>query len=484
MQYKLKYGVLLAALSWSMSYSAATFAFSLGELFGFGRSDDHQADRQEQAMPREEAGRSADPIQDQIKQIDQEILILRAELALKNGDIKALQDQVDALEASGVLPIYTSRVEQLKSYLTQSQKAPSLFEFLGLSGSRFEVDLTDPNAVVAIVLPMSGDYQRAGSSLSNGIESALKAQGFKGEIFHFDTEQYGNLYLLWERLKNFKPTLIFGPLKKLNIQAWHDLQTGVPTIYLNDASVNYQAHEKSLSPSRSGGTLKLVDYLHNNFYKGALLLTEDNERSNLLIDEFLALNNQFDHPLTYDIQVIDKSVDDGIEKGLGIEESKARAAVLGKRIRRSLEFVPRSRKDLDAVVSLMPAQKAVQVSPFLDLFQLSEVKHLWFSPQVPKLTDLTLYQQSWQKTYGFLPAYLYQSYQQKVNSRPQAETGIFNALGTAAVEILTFSDQFNQRDWLIKTSVGQVETRPTGQFYLLPSVYLLDNAKVVQVSTD
>lgn len=481
--HKLKHGVLIAALGFGMSYSAATFAFSLGDLFGFGDSD-NKAEQNEQAKQRAEANRPADPIEEQIKQIDQEILILRAELALKNGDLQALRQQVEALEDSGVLPMYIERVAQLKSYLSKSEQSPSLFEFLGLSGTSFEVDLTDPNAVVAIVLPMSGDYQRAGSSLSMGIETALKQKGFRGEIFHFDTEQYGNLYLLWERLKNFKPTLIFGPLKKLNIQAWHDLQTGVPTLYLNDAPVNYQAHEKSLSPSRSGGTLKLVDYLQKNFYKGALLLAPKDERSELLIDEFDALNRQYERPIAYDIQTIENSVDNGIKQGLGIAESKAREAVLRKRIGRSLEFVPRSRQDLDAVVSLLPAQQAVQVSPFLNLYQLSDVKHLWFSPQVPKLTDLILYQKSWQETYGFLPAYLYQSYQQKVNNRPQAQSGIFNALGTAAVEILTFSDQFNQRDWLINTSVGQVETRPTGQFYLLPSVYLLNNTKVVPVSTD
>lgn len=480
---KIRKAGLIAALGLGMSYSAATFAFSLGELFGFGGSDE-QAEQQTQKEQPADENPPLDPIAEQIKQIDQEILILRAELALKNGDLKSLQEQVDVLDESGVLPMYVDRVEQLKTYISKSQETPSLFEFLGLSSTRFEIDLTDPNAVVAIVLPMSGDYQRAGSSLSNGIEKALKEQGFRGEIFYFDTEQYANLYLLWERLKNFKPTLIFGPLKKLNIQAWHDLQTGVPTLYLNDAAVNYQAHEKALSPSRSGGTLKLVDYLQKNFYKGALLLAPEGERSELLIDEFQALNNQYERAMAYDIQTITNSIGSGIEKGLGIDDSKLRAAVLRKRIGRSLAFVPRSRKDLDAVVSLLPSQQAVQVSPFLNLYQLNHVKHLWFSPQAPKLTDLTLYQKDWQKTYGFLPTYLYQSHQQKVNNRPRPDSGIFNALGTAAVEILTFSDQFNQRDWLINTSVGQVETRPTGQFYLLPSVYLLDNAKVVPVSTD
>ncbi|WP_173271259.1 penicillin-binding protein activator [Thiosulfatimonas sediminis] len=483
MLYRIKRRILVAALGIGLGYSSATFAFSLGELFGFGRSDESNP-QQAAAEKTQSANQPVDSMEQQIKQIDQEILILRAELALKNGDISQLQQQINQLEASGVLPLFVERVAQLKTHLEQGKSKPSLFEFLGLTGTRFDVDLTDPNAVVAIVLPMSGDYQRVGSSLSLGIESALKKQGFKGQIYHFDTEQYGNLYLLWERLKNFQPNLIFGPLKKLNIQAWHDLQTGVPTLYLNDAPINYQSYEKSLSPSRSGGMLKSVDYLHKNFYKGALLLAQDDERAALLLDEFNALNNQQAKSMPYAVQRIETSVDDGIEKGLGIEESKARAAVLRKRIARTIEFVPRSRQDLDAVLSLLPANQAVQVAPFLNLYQLSHVKHLWFAPQVPKLTDLTLYQTAWQETYAFLPTYLYQSYQQEVNLRPQAESGIFNALGTAAVEILTFSDQFDQRDWLINTSVGQVETRPTGQFYLLPAVYFLNNAKVVPVNTD
>ncbi|MBO1924484.1 penicillin-binding protein activator [Thiomicrorhabdus sp. 6S3-12] len=471
----------LLALSLSLSYSSATFAFSFGELFGFG-SDASSEKKSQQSEAKAE--QSSEAMQSQLEQIDQEILILRAELAIKNGDIKSLRRYVEQLESAGVLPIYEARVEQLKRYLKREKGMPSLFEFLGLQGSSFEFDLQNPDATIALVLPMSGDYRRAGTRILQGMEQALQRLGYKGQLVRFDTEEYGSLFSLWERLKHYQPDLIIGPLKKLNIEAWHDLQTGIPTLYLNDAPLHYFSNEKSLSPGRSGGLSKLVNHIHENFHRGALVLVKDGDKAMGLVDEFAALNAQSANPVPFDTQIVEKSLDDSIEEGLGIRESKTRATVLRKQIRRSIEYVPRSRKDFDVVVSLLPSKDAVQVSPFLDLYQLSDTRHLWFSPQAPKLTDLSLYQTSWQKTYAFLPAYLYDAYQQSVNFRPEAETGIFYALGTAAIEILTLSEQFDQQNWLINTSVGQVETRLSGQFYLLPSVYLLDAAKVTPVVTD
>ncbi|MBN2647052.1 MAG: penicillin-binding protein activator [Thiotrichales bacterium] len=477
------YSVPMIGLLLALSYTPASFAFSLGELFGFG----------EEKPTRPAAPTSTDSAEASLKQIDQEILILRAELAVKNGDQNGLRQHLQQLEKSGVLPQYQARYEQLRQRLGPTSTAteagekgalPKLLEFFNFGGSMqtFQINLTDPNTVIALVLPQSGSYRNVGAELVQGIEESLKRLGFRGRILKFDTQAESSVYAIWQRLQTYQPNLVIGPLRKKQIEDWHQMQTGVPTLFLNDAPMPFAGNERSLSPSRSGGLVRLINRLESQNHRQMLVLAHLDEKTQPL-SNVLQRYNQQSQGVQFDVQSVSKGVDQALEQGLGLHQSAGRAAVLQKHLGRKLEFAARARQDLDGVISLLPAQEAVQITPYLQLYQRENLTHIWYSPQAPKLSDLTLHRVDWQNTEAFLPDYLFHAYQQTTNLRPETENGIFYALGTAAVEILPYAEKWNQQTWLIQTQVGQVQTQPAGAFVLLPSVYRLDSGKVQPLTT-
>jgi len=168
----------------------------------------------------------------QVKRLDQEILILRAEMSKKNGDAKQVRQYVNQLEKQYILPAFKGRVEQLKRYVASLPKS-SLFSFLPFQ-KNIHFPMHESNSVVAIVLPTSGPYELVGLKLQKAIQDGLTASGFQGKLIALDSDIYDTAFEMWEVLKFYEPSFIFGPLRKDTITSWQKLDTGVPTMYFNE----------------------------------------------------------------------------------------------------------------------------------------------------------------------------------------------------------------------------------------------------------
>jgi len=412
----------------------------------------------------------------QVKRLDQEIMILRAEMSKKNGDVKQVRQYITQLDKQIVLPDFKERVARLRKYVDSiPEQKSSFFSFFSHNKS-ISFPMHDSNAVVAIVLPESGPYGSVGKSIQKALQEGLKEAGFTGKLIALDFANYDSAFQAWEVLKYYEPQFIFGPLQKDRITQWQGLEPGVPTLYFNDVS-SLASYEFGLSPGKQAGLEQVFQVLSQSLYQRILVLTEPEETSHELEQAFYQAWSNDSHSQEYVTQDIKKTVGQAIDDGLNITQSDGRKAWLQKVLNTRLEFTPRARQDIEAVVSFVPQNLAIQVAPYINFVSNSKpITHIWYPNKTPSSNYLLSHLDAWQETFAILSVNLASDIS-KNNSKKSSypNNGLFYALGRMAIEIVKSDHQSSQVDAMVETANGTYVRNANGQFYLLPDVYWADN---------
>ncbi|MGM0541756.1 MAG: hypothetical protein ACQEQR_04905 [Pseudomonadota bacterium] len=431
-------------------------------------------------------------LENQLEIIDQEIILLRAELAQKNNDINQVKIYINQLNRMVILPIFQQRLAVLKLYLTTAKRSSqtrsnssgqALNSYLYV-GSIEPLKFPDASekSIIVVLLPLTGPYKQAGNKILSGLTDALEAISFQGSLAVFDTAIYETVFELWEIVKYYDPDFIFGPLQKQTAQQWQALNSGVPTLYFNSMDSLF-GHERAFSPSKSKGLDQVLSILNNSQFENVLVLTDSSESSKKLEAEFyqawLSLNSrgQYQH------QSIERTVGESIEAAMNVQRSQERHAWLQKMTESTFQFRPRTREDFEAVVTFIPKNKAIQVGPLLDFYQLSQVTHIWYPNQTSNLDALYKSLISWQQAYAVLPIYNQAELAlNKPTPSKEDKNGLFYALGLVAVEIVKQSAISDGQDLYINTQFGAISSNTIGQFHLLPAVYWVDQGVFERVT--
>lgn len=422
-----------------------------------------------------EVGESSMSLQQQIEQIDQEIVLLRAELAMQHADLEALRRYVKELEQMTLNPGFAARLEGLKAFLAAPpEREPSVETPEWLPAFQW------PNAdsQVVILLPLSGKYEMAGQSLWEGLQAHWP---FNKPPVVLDSALYDNAFELWEWVKLYSPDFIIGPLDKARIQAWQALRTGVPILYLNTLD-SYLSNEKGLAPNREEGLTQLRAFVEASQYRQLLVLHAQEPGAQKLADSWqqhMAGAYSLDNWVT---QAVDASVHQSVQQALNVASSIARKHWVQRTIDTDVEFVPRARQDIEAVIHFLPMQQAVQVKPLLKFYRLNRVASLWYPSQEPQSNDLLALLPSWQQTYGFLAPYLTTVAENEPSEEgPDLKTGLFYALGGLAAESLRNPQLLQPNQWVANTRLGVLVTGQHAEWRLLPNVFWLDEKQIVPV---
>lgn len=410
----------------------------------------------------------------EVKRLDQEILILRAEMSKKNGDIKQVKQYVSELDRQFIIPVFQRRVDALKKYIASAPKS-SLLSFFSFS-KNIEFPLNDTSSVVAIVLPTTGKYGAVGLELQEALQNGLTESGFKGKLIALDSALYDSVFEMWEVLKYYEPNFIFGPLKKQRIAQWQELNTGVSALYFNDIGT-LGAGEYSLSPNKQSGLEQVFQVLNQAQYQKILVLSNDSVASQKLEQAFYQAWSASNDPKDYVLQSIDKNVGQSIDKGLKVQSSKDRYRWLQSVLKQPLEFAPRVREDIEAVISFIPETQAIQVAPYLNFLRLDQaITHVWYPSKTPSLNYLKANLDAWKQTFAILPLSLPSDFIKTSTAQiNKTENGLFYALGRVAIEIVKNPDVSSSVDTLVDTEFGTYVRDSNGQFNLLPIVYWADS---------
>ncbi|WP_172959683.1 penicillin-binding protein activator [Thiomicrorhabdus aquaedulcis] len=475
-----------------------------------------------QAIQEEEGGQEAvtaspdthqsDPMQavgTPIEQIDQEIIILRAELAHSQNQPEQVSLYLNQLSAQRIFPAFKARylalldrqkapqpkVTQIELPDYLSDEALNLPSKVGLEVvdthivKGLKIDYQNPSTVFAVLLPLSGDYEAAGKKVLNGITDAIKNQSIRAKVVVFDTEEYGSAWSLWQAVKVHQPSLVLGPLQKEQARAFQALKTQVPTLYFNQLSPLF-AYERTLAPNKSAGLKAVFSILDSHENQNVLVLSDADEAFINLEKTFhqawlnqypdahyvhQSLNDSKERETPGKVRASKLNVGQVLENGLNIHHSINRAKVLENIVETAIEFKPRPRQDFGAVVSLLPHNQAAQAAPFLSFLGAQKTKHIWYPGQMPNMALLANELQTWPKTYGVLPFYGAENARDALLALKNEDSGLFYALGRSAVEMVKYDVLSNPLAQSSQGLLDQVEMHQTSHFQLMPTVYWIDN---------
>lgn len=407
----------------------------------------------------------------QIALMDIEILLLKAEVAIQNGEIFQVKNYLSRLEATKNI-LRTGMKNRLFTLKKKYYLAIKKNQYP--KNTSFNIDLNN----IVVLLPQSGKYEQIGNSIIDGIFSKSKEQKFNYNIRYFDTNSYDSMFDLWELVKLYNPTLVIGPLEKNKIIEFDKLNINIPTLYLNEID-NKQAYTRSLTLARTANTDVLINFLEKNNMKKVAVLFDDSNSSINLKNEFMAKQQEsIESILPLEVS---KSIDKSIQTLLNSNLSQNRKNWLQKTINNKLKFKQRVRPDIDLVISFLPAELAMQVKPMLQFYQNNYVEHIWFPSRLPFTNSFKSKLTYWQDTIAILPEYFIQYFntnKQTINSlsTENKQLGTFYALGELVAEIILKIANFEVSATLSK--LGTVVFDSKSQITIKPKLVWIDRGKI------
>ncbi len=411
-------------------------------------------------------------IEAQIQLIDIEILVLRAELARKNGKVRLVQSYLNRLSKMNPPNTFFARIAALKYYLQITPPVHSV-----IASDTF---FTFNSQNMVVLLPLTGTYGSAGREILQGILSEIDER----YLSIIDTAIYDDAFELWDLVRFYQPSFIFGPLRKEMVQGLVDLNIAVPALMFNQVEQRPN-YIKTLSPSRLDDVDVLMKQILLQRYSSVLVLTSQDKRSQQLAKSFYQIWSKLPEEDWFILtqKTTTKNIDKDLYKVLGSKSSTGRSSWLQKTLGMPLKSRTRSRQDIDAIISFVPYKTAVQISPLLAFYGLRQMSHVWFPASLPSAERFSQTLPFWLETTAVLPFFQAQKIQSHHHFQQQSllepTVGIFYALGEVAVQLsrhITTSG-VNQ----VRTSLGNVEITTTGDLIIKPQFYWLDSNEMVEI---
>lgn len=416
----------------------------------------------------------------QLQLLDLEILVLKAELAQKSAEPLAVKNYLQEIAAMPGAESLSERINRLKNYL---QNQPDAF-----AAPKVPFVFNPDNPVV--LLPLSGPYQTAGNQILAGLESRFPYI----TLNVIDTAIYDTAQELWELVRLYQPSFIFGPLRPKFAQAFAEIDTQIPTLMFNEVATPH-TQVRFLSPSRSAQMTNVVNRFYEQGYRKILLLSSSKDTPQL--QAFINAADKITDPERFNIvkAPFKISIDQALEQGLGALGSIGRHVWLQKTIGERLQESIRARQDIDLVVSFLPFRSALQVTPILSYYHLNQVLHVWIPSDLPSAEVFASNLPFWQSTLALLPDFYINQVTEFLSKKalfvnanqPNAvinlaeesqmePVGIFYALGHVAAEIvqeMTVSPLHQ-----IPTSLGRVRWDDDKNIQIIPRYYWLDKGVI------
>ena len=399
-----------------------------------------------------------------LQMLDYEIALLRAEIALRQGDRHAF------------LPAY----EQLR-------RLPSISEFelrwqwvseqaQRLNWLAVEPQTSSPNATVprrasgfvkaamadrmTLVAPLSGELSPAGLALQQ-----VLLNHYPHKVLSFvDTTGQRSSALIPAIEATKADLLIILARRELTSQLaqhFHDQ----PVILFNPGPLLDPRVQRVLNPTYEQQAMALETWLEDQHYRQITWLQLQGASTQLLNRVNLQLGKNF-QPLEVQSNA---QLNDLVAQRFGQQESLARQNWLARVIDRPLTGMGRSRQDQTRVVFYGPMEQAMLLRPLLEYHQ-QDLPIFWVPSELPDPAFFKLSLLRWQSTNALLPSHFLANLAKETTL--SSEDGLFFALGEVMVELIRRSaqplpDQFD-------TEFGRVWVSERGEFSLGQQWYRLD----------
>ncbi|NQY43216.1 MAG: penicillin-binding protein activator [Legionellales bacterium] len=281
------------------------------------------------------------------------------------------------LQISNIYRRYPNNPELLAEKLQEWQHDNQDHHLYNLFNHSFTSDFRKKQIHIALFLPLSGNFSKAGKTIREGFMTALfNYQGNKKyHVNVYDTTSNLSINELHQKALDNKVSFIIGPLIRNNISQLYDINKTIETIVLNNPgdNSNYSSHIYQFSldlPQEA----ELVAYkaFHDN-HRNTFIIWQGNEWGERIKDAFSKTWEKLGGIIVDDITIskeypINKNL---IEKlGLSASHNRKNQLQLGLP---KIKFYPKTRQDIDMIFLATNSSSARQVVPLLKYNYANEI---------------------------------------------------------------------------------------------------------------
>jgi outer membrane PBP1 activator LpoA protein len=235
---------------------------------------------------------------------------------------------------------------------------------------------------ITLALPLSGPLQAAGKAIRDGFMAKYYAQQKTDansqaiSINFFDTAKEDILSLYNEPTTNSN-SLIIGPLDKTSLKAISTLEhINTPTLALNylpsEDQLSTNLFQLGLAPETEAS--QIAQHLYNKNYKRIGLIVPENNLGFRILDTFKENFTSLDGEIVENVFYKDQTtLSSSVSSLLGTADSKSRKRRIQNITKTSMEFLPRRRQDIDALVMVAKPEIARQIKPLFAFHYASDL---------------------------------------------------------------------------------------------------------------
>ncbi|WP_127470224.1 penicillin-binding protein activator [Thiomicrorhabdus aquaedulcis] len=221
---------------------------------------------------------------------------------------------------------------------------------------------------IAVFLPLEGKFQPISEQIRNGITKAQQASGDNTRIEFYDSSNINQIDSLYRQAKQAGAQRIIGPLTK---------EAVTKMLTFNDPSIialNHigQAPFTQFNFKAANEAQQIIEQLNQKGVKRIAILTSDRAAQTKLANEIKqAWLSDAQHHVTLQVYTDNQpKLNDVLGEFIQQADSKNRADTLRNTIGRSVEFFPRTRQDLEAIILLDDASRAASILPMFAYYEL------------------------------------------------------------------------------------------------------------------
>ncbi len=222
---------------------------------------------------------------------------------------------------------------------------------------------------IALALPLTGPLSSAGKAIRDGFMATFYADKYRSssntEITFYDTNGRSFAAVHQEILNN-EPDLIIGPLDKASLTELSQMDSlPIPVLALNylsnDSTPPFQLYQLGLSAEDEAS--QLAEKLWSKNIRRVATIMPENDWGQRIYQAFSKEWLHRNGEIVSDAFFTKKQLSNTVENLLSVNESKQRARSVRNTVVESLEFTPRRRQDIDAIIMVAKPATARQLKP-------------------------------------------------------------------------------------------------------------------------
>lgn len=264
---------------------------------------------------------------------------------------------------------YGHDTDLLSQYLTQWQREYPAHPAQTLVPN-LASNIATPQAIhkIAVILPLSGNQQRAGKVAQQGILAAFE-QKPERHITFIDSAQL-DMATLPQLLTENEVEFVIGPLLKRNVDRYLQYtELTIPTLFLNlPSNLPLAEHHTAISMRPEDEAIQAANTLSQRGFKSPLVISHKDPVMQRIASTFV---NHWQHitGIKPDLIYIDSSADmqKALKESLEINDSEARINAIDIRVTQNIKFEKRNRRDVDMAYLIGSPTETRLMKPFIDV---------------------------------------------------------------------------------------------------------------------